>query len=145
MAYFVGCGREQIVNIEETEVQLENLSSTAENNEDELTDYFKCKDHYTIRILIYGSATQQAIDEINARLSNITQAKLNADVEIMMVGYGTYNTQLNMMLAAGDDLDLFAPLENVGPIYEAGQIQAIGDLLLGRFGSNMLHIIDEKY
>lgn len=134
----IGCGASNTEATEDTpQSETEALTgSTAE--------YFKTKDPYTIKILMYGAnAESKAMEQINAKLSEITQKELNADVEITMVGYGTYDEQLNMMLSSGEQFDLFVPLSSAETYYEAGQLQPIEDLLQ-TYGPNLCSMIDEK-
>lgn len=70
---------------------------------------FSDKEHYTLKVMMFGDAATQDCEEIAARLSEITEEKLNANVEIVRVGFGSYEQQLNLALSSGEELDLFSP------------------------------------
>lgn len=56
--------------------------------------------------------------------------KINAEVEITRIGFGTYATQLNLALSAQEDLDLFnAMTSNVVTLANSGQIMPLTELL----------------
>lgn len=111
---------------------------------DEVSEYFHSKDPYTIKLMIFGSGSTAAIQDIQEHLNQITEEKLNADVEITMVNYGSITEQLNMALASGEELDLFSPLStSVTEYITNGQIQPINEVL-DRFGSGIKETYGEE-
>lgn len=96
---------------------------------DDLSAYFHSKDHYTLKVMAFGDADTATLEKISAALSEITEEKLNCDVELTRIGFGSYMTQLNLMLSSGDELDLFVPMADATDYVSAGQIQPVDDLL----------------
>lgn len=122
-----------------------NGSGTAngENGDSDLAAYFAGKDHYTLKVMIFGDADTGMLEKVSAALSEITEPKLNCDVELTRVGFGSYMQQLNLMLSSGDEFDLFIPLASPIDYVNAGQIQPVGDLL-DEFAPNLMGQITEQ-
>jgi ABC-type sugar transport system, periplasmic component len=110
---------------------------------DDQVAYFKSKDHCTLKIMLFGASNSEACEEVSAALSKITEEKLNCDVELTEVGFGTYAEQLNMMLFSGDEFDLFSPLGLATDMVANDQIQPIGDLL-NTYGKGILEIVPKS-
>lgn len=144
----VGCGTDPASSSGSSSAPSSNAESKdADSSEAEpggQRGYFQDKDHYTIKVMMFGTAATEAVEEISAELSKITEEKLNADVEMTMVGLGTYMDQLNMLLYSGEEFDLFCPLGNVQDMINSNQVQPIGDLLEA-YAPNVTTIIDDKY
>ena len=119
-------------------------SSAEEASENDMSAYFHSKDPYTIKIMMFGTATTEAAEEISAALSEITEEKLNADVELTMVNMGTYSEQLNMMLYSGDEFDLFCPFGGVSEMVYSGQIRPLDDLL-DAYAPNIKNLVKDVY
>lgn len=93
-------------------------------------DYdFSDKDPVTLKIMIFGIADSEKTKEISEKISEITRKKLNCDVEINRVGFGTYMSQLNLALSSGEQLDIFMPMMSGAFYANAGQIQPIDQYL----------------
>jgi putative aldouronate transport system substrate-binding protein len=88
------------------------------------------KDHVTLKIMIFGIADSEKTKEISEKVSEITREKLNCDVEINRIGFGTYMNQLNLALSSGEQLDIFMPMQSGAFYANAGQIQPIDQYLL---------------
>lgn len=101
----------------------------SEAGADDLASYFKSKDHYTLKVMAFGDADSATLEKISARLSEITEEKLNCDVELTRIGFANYMTQLNLMLSSGDELDLFIPMASPIDYVNAGQIQPLDELI----------------
>ncbi len=85
----------------------------------------------TLKIMMLGAEDDTAkVKEVSDRLSAITEKKLNCDVEITRVGFGSYDTQLNLALSSGEQLDLFNLFDmNKSVLAGNGQIAQLDDLL----------------
>ncbi len=104
-------------------------SEGTESGGDDMAEYFKSKDHYTLKVMAFGDADTATLEKISAKLSEITEEKLNCDVELIRIGFANYMTQLNLMLSSGDELDLFVPMASPIDYVNAGQIQPLDGLI----------------
>ncbi len=100
-----------------------------EGGGDDMAAYFKSKDHYTLKVMAFGDADTATLEKISAKLSEITEEKLNCDVELTRIGFASYMTQLNLALSSGDELDLFIPMASPIDYVNAGQIQPLDELI----------------
>ncbi len=91
---------------------------------------FSDEEPYTIKIMMFGDADTEQCKAVSEAISEITREKINAEVEITRIGFGTYATQLNLALSAQEDLDLFnAMTSNVVTLANSGQIMPLTELL----------------
>lgn len=128
LSMLVGCGVKK-----ETDTTSPDATATPTNSatQEEATPYdFSDRKHYTLKLMMYGDADTEQCDAIAAELSKITEEKLNANVELVRVGFGSYATQLNLVLSSGEQLDLFAPFTlGLSTLASNGQILPMDDLL----------------
>src|SRR5699024_11736703 len=61
---------------------------------------------YTVKILAPGDASTEDCEKISEADSKITEEKFNTKIEVTRVGFGSYDQQVNLMLASGEKLDL---------------------------------------
>ncbi|MCI9151358.1 MAG: DUF3502 domain-containing protein [Lachnospiraceae bacterium] len=118
-------------------------SEGTESGGDDMAEYFKSKDHYTLKVMAFGDADTATLEKISAELSKITEEKLNCDVELTRIGFASYMTQLNLMLSSGDELDLFVPMASPIDYVNAGQIQPL-DELIPAYAPNLNASLEEK-
>ncbi len=105
---------------------------------------FSDRDPYTIKVMMFGDADTQACAEISEAISKITREKINADVELTRIGFGTYLTQLNLALSSQEELDLFTPFTtSIATLANTGQIMPITDLL-SEYGQETLAAISQS-
>lgn len=91
---------------------------------------FSDKDPYTIKVMMFGDAETAQCDAVAEAVSAITREKINADVELVRVGFGSYVTQLNLALSSQEELDLFCPFTlNLSTLANSGQIMPMTDLI----------------
>jgi putative aldouronate transport system substrate-binding protein len=99
---------------------------------------------YTVRLLMFGDATTEACQEVSAALSAITLPAINANVELVRVGFGSYADQLNLMLSSGEKLDAFCTLgTDITALANNGQILPMGDLL-AEYGKDIRNGISDE-
>lgn len=109
-----------------------------------MTYDFSDKEPYTIKMMMFGDADTEQCEAVSAAVSEITREKINADVELTRVGFGSYVTQLNLALSAGEELDLFCPFSlSLITLANSGQIQPIGDLL-NQYGQETVSAISAE-
>lgn len=105
---------------------------------------FSDRPHYTIKIMMFGDANSEDCDAVAAKLSEITEEKLNADVELVRVGFGSFETQLNLALSSGEELDLFNPhAMSLTTFVNNGQIKEL-DGLLDTYGKQLKQQISQE-
>lgn len=91
---------------------------------------FSDRDFVTLKVMMFGDTKEDRAQAVSQALSKITEEKLNCDVEISYVGFGSYEQQLNLKLSAGEQLDLFSPFSvSTSTLANAGQILPLDDLL----------------
>lgn len=110
---------------------------------DDRAAYFHEKDHYTLKIMAFGDADTDKLEEISAKLSEYTEEALNCDVELTRVGFASYMQQLNLMLSSGDEFDLFIPMASPVDYVNAGQIQPVTELV-SEFAPELDNLITEE-
>ena len=123
----------------------EGGESAGEEGESDGWDYdFSDRPHYTIKIMMFGDANSEDCDAVAAKLSEITEEKLNADVELTRVGFGSFETQLNLALSSGEELDLFNPhAMGLTTLVNNGQVMEL-DGLLDNYGKRLKEEISEE-
>lgn len=62
------------------------------------------QDSYTVKILAPGDASTEDCEKISEAASKITEEKFNTKIEVTRVGFGSYDQQVNLMLASGENL-----------------------------------------
>lgn len=136
MSLLAGCGTSKDSATTEPAAEQTNEVATESTPDSEATEVattaydFSDREHYTIKLMMFGDATTEQCDAVAAELSKITEEKLNADVQLIRVGFGSYITQLNLALSSGEELDVFAPFTlNTTTLANNGQILALSDLL----------------
>ena len=105
---------------------------------------FSDREPYTIKVMMFGDADTESCAEISEAISKITREKINADVELTRIGFGTYLTQLNLALSSQEELDLFTPFTtSIATLANTGQIMPITDLL-DQYGQETLAAISDS-
>lgn len=107
---------------------------------------FSDREHVTLKMYMFGDADSDETAAISAALSEITNEKLNCDVELTRIGFGSYVTQLNLLLSSGEQVDLFPPFTlNLVSLANAGQIHPITDLLPTYANETLTQVSDEDW
>ena len=104
---------------------------------------------YEVVIVEGGRFTQEALDAVSEKLSEITQEKIgNTTVKMIGVSQGTYVDQLNMMLSSGEQVDLcLVAIDNaqsVAFMKNANQLLPL-DSLLEEYGQDILANVPEEW
>ena len=88
------------------------------------------QDPYTVKILAPGDASTEDCKKVSEAASAITREKFNTDIEVVRVGFGSYDQQVNLMLASNEKLDLmYQYCGNVTTAISSGQILPLDDYL----------------
>ena len=146
---FAGCGGNGNCSTSQTD---DSQSSSASASDTGTTDD---EEPYTLYFAYQVSKEGPNQQKVNEAVSELTIEALNIDVQLVPLTAGTYNTQMPMMLAANEPLDVFmtssvyvpqyidsqyirdlddyidsldGALEQLGDTYEAGYV---GDFLAG--------------
>ncbi len=123
-----GCGISS--ESESAENQTAEGSVKTADGEEAGNNNFSDKEHVTLKIYMFGDADTAATEAISAELSKITNEKLNCGVELTRIGFGSYQTQLNLLLSSGEQVDVFPPFTlSISTLANSGQIHPITDLL----------------
>ena len=97
---------------------------------------------YTVKIVYFGDADTEDCNEVAALASEITKPLLNTEIELVRIGFGSYQQQMNLMLSSGEKLDLFCSYPMSPPSMAAtNQIIPIGDLM-EQYGQETLAALD---
>jgi ABC-type sugar transport system, periplasmic component len=123
-------GNEKTENVAPTESAATTESAEANNGEAAAANNFADKKHVTLKMYMFGDADTTATEAVSKALSKITNEKLNCDVELTRIGFGSYVTQMNLLLSSGEQVDLFPLFTlNIATLANSGQIHPITDLL----------------
>lgn len=99
---------------------------------------------YTVKIVCVGDATTEACEEVSKAVSEITMEKYGVNVELVRLSYGSFQQEVNLMLASGEKLDLFPNFSFTTMSASAtGQIIPLDDLL-AEYGQDILDIVPEE-
>ena len=102
------------------------------------------QESYTVKILAPGDASTEDCEKISEAASKITEEKFNTKIEVTRVGFGSYDQQVNLMLASGEKLDLmYQYCGNVTSAISSGQIVPI-DEYLDTVGKDLKEQINES-
>lgn len=102
------------------------------------------QDSYTVKILAPGDASTEDCQKISEAASKITEEKFNTKIEVTRVGFGSYDQQVNLMLASGEKLDLmYQYCGNVTSAISSGQILPLDDYL-NEYGKDLMEEIGES-
>ena len=86
------------------------------------------------------AGTPKGIDRISQKMSEITEAKIGVDVELQIMDSASYSQNMNLMLASGEQVDLFnvvsvgfMPCVNKGYLLDLEE-----DDLLAKYGQDII-------
>lgn len=104
---------------------------------------------YEVVIVQGGDATQEALDAVSKKLSEIATEKLgNTTVKVEYFSQGTYVDQLNMMLSSGEQVDLcltaITNAQSVAFMKNANQVLPLDDLLK-EYGQDIQKNVPEEW
>ena len=128
---FAGCGGKTSENDSSAVSSADPAATTVPADAASEEGYnFSDREFVTLKILMFGDTKEDRAQAVSKALSEITKEKLNCDVEISYVGFGSYEQQLNLKLSSGEELDLFSPFSlSPATLANAGQILPLNDLL----------------
>jgi putative aldouronate transport system substrate-binding protein len=119
-----------------------STGKTTENAEKATLDPYEI----TMAFPIFG-AVPRDLEEVEAEINKITQAKINATVDILAISIGAYQQQMNLMFSGGEKLDL-AFLFGASGMYHSsavsGKLLPIDDLLK-QHGQGIIQAVGEQY
>ncbi|CRZ33322.1 carbohydrate ABC transporter substrate-binding protein (CUT1 family) [Herbinix hemicellulosilytica] len=133
-ALFAGCGsksKNSDSNTNKTETgnktDTANQDNNGKNNGQTDAEYPVIKMVYAV---VFPSTDEQAIEE---ELNKILREKAQAEIDLVGIEFGNWQTQLNLMLSGGgsDSIDLFNSFwyTSVSNLVTNGQVMALDDLL----------------
>ena len=113
-----------------TDAEQSTGTDTAAGTSGEITYDFSDRDPVTLKLYMFGDADTAQCELVSEKLSEITRKKLNCDVELTRIGFGSYVTQLNLILSSGEQIDVFSPFSlSTATLANSGQIKNLTDLL----------------
>ena len=103
----------------EENAETEAADDTAEPAAEKTFDH-----HADLKMLFIGPMplSDEAVTRISKALSNITEEKFNCSIELVSVTFQDYANKMNMMLATGDQIDIFQPLGNLQTFASQGYL-----------------------
>jgi len=124
--------------------QNNGASSGAEQSSSQVMS--AAEEPYVCKIVSVGEATTEASDEVAARASEILMEKYNIKIELVRLGYGSFVSEVNLMLSSGEKLDLI-PSFGISTITAAntGQILELTDLIEEHGSSIKEHITEGEW
>lgn len=134
---FTGCSSGKTSNVSggdntapTTAAESAGTDSQGGSEETSGTYDFSDREPVTLKLYMFGDADTEQCKAVSEKLSEITREKLNCDVELTRVGFGSYVTQLNLALSSGEQIDVFSPFNlNTATLANSGQIKPLTELL----------------
>lgn len=88
------------------------------------------KELVTLDVVMMASAGKEGADEVVEAVNKILEEKLNVHINLTFISYGNYAQQTNLMLSAGEGIDLLPVyLTPLSTFAQNGQILPLDDLL----------------
>ena len=119
---FTACGTQDQGKVETGNQQQGDASGEVVAND------WSTQKAYTVKALLPGTAKTEDCEEISALATDILKEKFNTTLDLVRIGWGTYNQEVNLMLSSGEKLDMlwnnrdiFVSAVNNGQIVEIGQ------------------------
>lgn len=99
----------------------------------------------TLEVVMMASAGKDGTGAVTDAINAYLEEKLNINVNITFISYGNYTQQTNLMLSAGEGIDVFpvymTPLTTVA---DNGQILPLNDLLT-EYGQGIVEQIGQEF
>jgi putative aldouronate transport system substrate-binding protein len=102
---------------------------------------------YELHVVLPVSGTvQKDIKEVEAQISALVKEKINATVKITQISYSNWTQQTNLMLAAGEKIDVIWLSTNYGynSVVTRGQVIPLDDLLK-EHGQGVANVLGGRY
>jgi putative aldouronate transport system substrate-binding protein len=123
-----------------TPVSNQNTGQTKGSENDAIKDPYEI----TLAMPIFG-AIPKDMNEVQAEINKITQAKINATIKILPISIGAWQQQMNLMMSGGEKLDLaFTFGQGYSGQAAAGQFIPLNDLL-AEYGQGIEQAIGSEY
>lgn len=102
----------------------------------------KAEDMYTVTMAVIGN-DQEDMDKVEAEMNKILAKEVGAQIDVITLGWGVYQQQLQLMLSGAEKLDLVPIMYNDASTYvNSGQVLDLSDLI-DQYGVNMKAAIGE--
>lgn len=109
-----GCGSTNKTFGESAEEAAQTGKETAENNNAADGDEM----YHAVLVYVVAQDSQDQ-EKVNARFNELTKEQLNMEVTLMPMTFSTWGSQLPLMLAGGEQVDLFPMFSNNASTYVA--------------------------
>lgn len=110
-----------------------------------LADDLREPELVTLDVIMMASAGKDGSGEVVNAINAYLEEKLNIHINLTFISYGNYTQQTNLMLSAGEGIDVFpvymTPLTTVA---NNGQILPLNDLL-AEYGQGIVEQIGEEF
>jgi putative aldouronate transport system substrate-binding protein len=91
------------------------------------------------------SSQNKGIQAVEDQLNKLTKAKINTTVKLLPISYGSYEQQMNLMMAGNENLDLYVTEASVyGTQVSQGRMLPLDDLI-DKYGSDIKKSVDPAY
>lgn len=129
-----GCGGKDQANETTASVPVKKESTestmTGDISSGETVYDFSDKEQITLKLYMFGEADTAQCEAVSEELSKITREKLNCNVELTRIGFGSYVSQMNLLLSSGEQVDVFNAFSiNLSTMANSGQIRPMRSLL----------------
>jgi len=93
----------------------------------------------------FGS-TPPDMNLVQEEINKIAEAKINARVKIIPIGFGSYQQQMNLMLSSGEKVDVLGVVgsDRFLSFASKGHLLPLNDLL-DEYGSGIIEVVDPAY
>ncbi len=127
--------------------QAESTTDTAkEETEQSQEEVSLSQDLETIHVYIMkmGDANIDAEAEIEAAINEYIEPLIYADIDLNFIEQASWTDQINMMIAADEDIDLICGVRQLKTLYQNGGLMELDDLL-DQYGSGIKEAVAQKY
>ncbi|TVY08334.1 ABC transporter substrate-binding protein [Paenibacillus cremeus] len=101
---------------------------------------------YELTVAFFTVSSQnKGIPAVEEQLNKLTKAKINTTVKLVPISYGSYDQQMNLMMAGNEKLDLFVTeAKNYGTQVGQGRLLPLDDLI-DKQAPNIKKAVDPMY
>lgn len=111
-------------------------SSSTEKESDSVAETQDAGDMYTVTMAVIGN-DQQDMDKVEAEMNKLLAKDVGAQIDVITLGWGVYQQQLQLMLSGNEKLDLVPIMYNDASTYvNSGQVLDLSGLI-DQYGTNM--------
>lgn len=125
------CGAKETKGASENDSVLETAQAASDEQES-----------VTLKIMgmTLGGSTNEDVGLVTEAINEYVKPKINAEIEWEIINYGSYDQQLNLVLAGSEQVDIVLPDENLQAYAAQGALLPL-DELLEQYGQGIVDVM----